>query len=164
MILFVKEYNIMMVAQLIATKNPWKSKKVPLNPYMFTITTILKVEQSTTLTLTSSWPFNYFKSHYESYESEYDSEDSNAECFYKNDYPDAESSIGEYSDEELEVLMNATKHMRVWDSEEYTDEEYGFSSGDEDGFTKYKKRVLKELYGEDANSSEEKEEDQEEEE
>lgn len=59
--------------------------------------------------------------------------------------------------------MASTRCMKMNESEEFSyTEDYGFSSDDEDGFTKYKKRVLKELYGVPSSESEDYEDEDEE--
>jgi len=109
--------------------------------------------------LLSVKPFEYT---YESYESDKDSQDSNAEDYYTNDYPDTDESCEDFNDD-VECLMASTRRMKMNESEEFSyTEDYGFSSDDEDGFTKYKKRVLKELYGVPSSESEDYEDEDEE--
>jgi len=99
--------------------------------------------------LMSVQPFEY---KYESSESE-DSEDSNAEDNYKNDYPDTEESHEEDSD--FENLTGATGRIDLRKSVELSSDDEDFiygSDGDinshhSTAYSKYKKRVMKELDG-----------------
>jgi len=100
---------------------------------------------------------------YESSESEEDSEDSNAEGNYKNDYPDTEESCED--DLDYENLMGATSRINLRDSIELSDDDEDLIYDDDNtnphystAYAKYKKRVLKELNGETGSDSEDSEE------
>lgn len=92
-------------------------------------------------------------------ENECESEDSNSESNWRNDYPDSDHSEGSVSEDDI---RNAVKDMRLDDCSDLSSEDdFVFAVNEQDvekyGFTyaRYKARVARELDGSDSNSDSE---------
>lgn len=102
-----------------------------------------------------------FEDYYKKDEDE-DSEDSNAESNWRNDYPDSEHSDDSIGEEDI---RNALKNMNMDDELSTSDEDfvYGLDKDDVERYghkyAKYKARIKKEIEGHCDSDSEEEEDD-----